>query len=326
MNMRDWVDFRAVKAAVSMRAVLRHYQVRGLRIQRGQLQGPCPIHRGERRDSFRASVRKNAFHCFSCQAKGNVLDFVAAMESCSVREAARQLQRWFGVSGRTQFRPTPVQPPSVAATAGKVELVRKKEGENLPLEFRLRGVDWSHPYLRQRGIERSTARKFGVGLYSGPGLMSGRIVIPIGNERGEIVAYAGRAWGDQLPKYKLPAGFQKGRELFNLHRALATGHRTVIVVEGYFDCMKVHQAGFPNVVALMGCSLSSAQARVLREHFERVILMLDGDEAGRHATQVIRHQLAGQSHLMVIPMPDGLQPDQLPSPVIESLLFDVIRE
>jgi DNA primase len=180
--------------------------------------------------------------------------------------------------------------------------------------------------LCQRGIERATAVEFGVGLYSGPGLMSGRIVIPIGNERGEIVAYAGRALDDKLPKYKLPAGFQKGRELFNLHRALGTGTKAVIVVEGYFDCMKVHQAGFPNVVALMGCWLSQVQAQVLQERFEPVILMLDGDEAGRQASRVISHKLAAQTRSVVIQVPDKTQPDQLSSPVIESLLFDVMQE
>jgi DNA primase len=325
--MKEWVDFRGVKWAVPMEAVLSHYRVRGLRRQRDQLQGPCPLHRGERQDSFRVRLSQNAFHCFSCQAKGNVLDFVAAMESCSLREAALRLQHWFGVSGRSRFRLTLPSPPSVPANAEQAELVReKREGGNPVLGFRLRSVDGSHSYLRQRGIEQATAVEFGVGMYLGPGLMSGRIVIPIGNERGEIVAYAGRAWGDQLPKYKLPAGFQKGWELFNLHRALATRQKTVIVVEGYFDCMKVHQAGFPNVVALMGCSLSPVQAQVLREHFERVILMLDGDEAGRHATEVIHHQLAAKTRLVVIPVCDGMQPDQLSSPVIKSLLCDVLRE
>jgi DNA primase len=315
------VDFRAVKQAVSLEAVLSHYRVRNLRRQRSQLQGPCPIHRGKRRDSFRVSLTQNAFHCFSCQAKGNVLDFVAAVESCSVREAALRLQHWFGLAGRIGSRPVlPV--PSVTAKAEKDELIRKKEGGNPVLGFRLRGVDESHPYLRQHGIDPATAAEFGVGLYSGPGLMSGRIVIPIRNQYGEIVAYAGRALADQLPKYKLPVGFQKGRELFNLHRALATDQKSVIVVEGYFDCMKVHQAGFRNVVALMGCSLSPQQARSLQTRFERLILMLDGDEAGRRATQAIVHHLAANIPCLVFRIPDGTQPDQLSSSEIQKLVFD----
>ena len=106
--MKDWVDFRAVKEAVSLAAVLRHYQVPGLRRRRHQLEGCCPIHRGKRDDSFRASLSRNAFHCFACQAHGNVLDFVAAMERCSVREAAVSRQQWFGVTGLApRTRPVP---------------------------------------------------------------------------------------------------------------------------------------------------------------------------------------------------------------------------
>ena len=118
--MNGWVDFRAVKQAVSLPAVLAYYQVAGLRRNRDQLAGRCPIHRGRRDDSFRASLRKNVFHCFACQARGNVLDFVAAMEGVSIREAALRLQRWFGVSaadgagGRWAWR-----------QGGKGELVRK---------------------------------------------------------------------------------------------------------------------------------------------------------------------------------------------------------
>jgi hypothetical protein len=78
--MAGWVDFSAVKGAVSLEAVLRHYQVPDLRRRRNQVEGSCPIHRGKRDDSFRASLSKNVFHCFACQAHGNVLDLVAAME------------------------------------------------------------------------------------------------------------------------------------------------------------------------------------------------------------------------------------------------------
>ncbi len=96
--MKDWADFRAVKEAVSLEAVLRHYQVAGLRRRRDQLAGRGPIHQGTRDDSFRAHLGKNAFRCFACQAGGNVLDLVAAMERCSIRDAALRLQQWFGVS------------------------------------------------------------------------------------------------------------------------------------------------------------------------------------------------------------------------------------
>jgi DNA primase len=94
----NWVDFPAVKQAVSMLMVLDHYQVKGLKAQGHELYGRCPIHKGEGSDAFRVSVQKNAFNCFSCHARGNVLDFVAAMEKCTVRDAALKLQEWFSVA------------------------------------------------------------------------------------------------------------------------------------------------------------------------------------------------------------------------------------
>ena len=311
-----WVDFRAVKAAVSMEAILRYYQAPDLRRRHDQLQGRCPIHRGQRDDSFRASLSKNAFQCFACQAHGNVLDFVAAMERCSVRAAAFRIQQWFGIDGRRRLSEAL---PCPAAIEG--QLVRKKEGVNRPLHFALTGVNHSHPYLAQRGVDPATAFEFGIGFYSRPGLMSGRIVIPIHNGKGEVVAYAGRAVDRQLPKYKLPGGFHKSLELYNLHRAMRTGSQTVIVVEGYFDCVRVYQAGLPWVVALMGSSLSLEQEKVLVERFEQVILLLDGDDTGRVATQTIAAKLLQKCAVVAAALSDGVQPDQLSPGKIRELLF-----
>lgn len=313
--MRSWVDFSAVKQAVSLEAVLRHYQVPGLRKRRRQLVGRCPIHRGQRDDSFRASLSKNAFHCFACQASGNVLNFVAAMEQCSIRQAALRLQQWFaiGASGESAVRPA-------RRSVRKVERVREKEGGNPPLPFALTGVDPSHPYLLERGIDPATAVEFGVGFYARPGLLSGRIAIPIANARGQTVAYAGRALDGSLPKYKLPAGFRKAWELFNLHRATVTGSKTVIVVEGYFDCLRVHRAGLPWVVALMGSSLSAEQENVLLAAFDRVVLLLDGDAAGRAASRAIAARLSRRCWVAEVHLPGGVQPDQLSLVAIQRLL------
>jgi DNA primase len=307
--MRGWVDFGALKQAVSLEAVLRHYQVPGLRKRGYQLVGRCPIHRGQRDDSFRASLSKNAFHCFACQAGGNVLNFVAAMEKCSIRQAAIRLQGWFSVGA-----------PGEGRSVRKGELVREKEGRNPPLPFVLTGVDYSHPYLVERGIDPATAVEFGVGFYAGSGLLSGRVVIPIANARGQTIAYAGRALDDCLPKYKLPAGFRKAWELFNLHRAAATGSQTVIVVEGYFDCLRVHRAGLPWVVALMGSSLSAKQENALLAAFDRVVLLLDGDAAGRAASRDIAARLSRRCLVSEVQVPDGAQPDQLSLVAIQHLL------
>jgi len=314
----NWVDFKAIKEALTIGQVLDRY---GVKLKRSgkELRGRCPIHQGDGTDTFHANTEKNAFRCFSCQAKGNVLDFVAAMEKCSVRDAALKLRRWFQVSGTaetlaaTQRSPTGSQP------------AREEAGErgepNKPLGFRLKGIDYHHPYLAQRGIDPETAEYFGVGFFSGKGSMSGRIVIPIENETGELVAYAGRSIDGSEPKYKLPAGFKKSQVLYNLVRALEedpTGG-VVVVVEGFFDCMKVVQAEHV-CVALMGCSLSEQQETSLVEQFRHVAVMLDGDDAGRRAAVEIAAHLAQKVWVRVVEVPQGKQPDQLAIGEIRELL------
>jgi DNA primase len=269
-------------------------------------------------DAFHASLAKNAFQCFYCGVRGNVLDFVAAMEKCSIREAALRLQERFDV-GRWGSR------KGSATVQEKSQLVAKKEGRNPPLGRRLPGVNSCHPYLGQRGISPATARYFGMGFYGGPGLMSGRVVIPIEDELGQVVAYAGRSLQGTEPRYKLPVGFRKSWVLFNLHRAAACGRDQVVVVEGFFDCMKVHQAGFAAVVALMGATMSTHQEQLLRDRFDQVLLLLDGDPAGRRGTAAIAAQLTGKCNVEVLNLPDGQQPDQLSSSEIGRLLGPQVK-
>src|SRR3954470_14394318 len=93
----NWVDFKTIKQSVTLAQVLERY---GVKLKRSgkELRGRCPIHQGEGSDTFHANTEKNAFHCFSCGAKGNVLDFVAAKEQCSVRDAALKLAQWFDLA------------------------------------------------------------------------------------------------------------------------------------------------------------------------------------------------------------------------------------
>ena len=327
---RAWIDFAAVKAAVGIEKLLDGYGVQLRRRVGAHLRGLCPLPQHsswESRESFIANTRKNVWVCHSqsCvaarggQVGGNVLDLVAVMEHCSIAEAARRLSVRFGTDGYmgrgsegTGFRKN---------EAGSAGLVAISAGtQNAPLRFVLRPVDGRHPYLEQRRIGRRTAEYFQVGFYSATGLMAGRVVIPIHNRQGQLVAYAGRVVGQTEPRYRLPQGFQKSLELFNLHRALMSSTRQVVVLEGFFDCLRVHQAGFPNVVALMGSALSRTQQKLLLDHFEELVLMMDGDETGRRAG--LRHaaQLGGRIPLRVVEAPDGRQPDQLTETEIRRLL------
>jgi len=312
-----WVDFKQLKADVAIEQVLAHYGVHLRRIGATELRGRCPLptHTSSRsRDSFAVNIARNVWSCrsLSCmQARGgrpggNILDLVAMMERCSIRDAALQLQAWSGAAPERLIVPRESRSDPIAS-------------ENPPLRFALQYVDATHPYLTSRGVAPQTVRTFGLGLYTGKGLLRGRIVIPIHNESGELIAYAGRAIDGQGPKYRFPAGFRKSLVLFNLHRAIAMHPRTVVIVEGFFDTIGVHQAGYP-VVGLMGSTLSRHQADLLATHFDRVVLMLDGDEAGRHGAMSIAQTLGARMSVSAISLEDGRQPDQLTAGKIQQLL------
>ena len=121
--------------------------------------------------------------------------------------------------------------------------------------------------------------------------MSGRLVIPIHNGNGDLIAYGGRSVDRTQPRYRVPPGFAKSEILFNMHRAAATGESAVVVVEGFFDCMKLHQAGIGSVVALMGSALYEPQRCALVGRFRHVVVMLDGDVTGRKAGKTVADRL-----------------------------------
>jgi DNA primase len=305
--MGNWIEFAAIKRAVPLAAVLEHYRIDELRRSgQDQWRGRCPLHGGEGRETFHVNTAEQVFHCFSCGAGGSVLDLVAAVEGCGLREAAQKLTVWGSLPGN-------IAQPKKATVTEKKRSVR-------PLKFRLQGVDGRHPYLAWRGIHEATAREFGIGFYAGPGLMSHRLVIPIDDEAGRLVGYCGRSLDGGEPRYRFPAGFAKSQVLFNLHRAAATRLATVIVVEGFFDCLKVYQAGFGSVVALMGSALYEPQRRLLVQRFQRIVLMLDGDAPGRRAAAVVSTRLSADCSVRLVQLADHRQPDQLSEQMLRELL------
>jgi DNA primase len=317
-----WVDFRTVKEAVNMQMVLAHYKISGLKTVGDELIGLCPIHKGTGERAFHVSVTKNAFQCFSCKKRGNVLDLVAAMEQCSVRDAALKLQEWFRITDdptKNQQRKTEKKDPAPEVSRGEGTAANK------PLEFELKGIDLAHPYLSERSITRTTAENFGIGVYSGRGSMTGRLVFPIHNEGGQLVAYAGRSIDGSEPKYKFPAGFHKSQVLFNFHRAVKVEDEyLVILVEGFFDTLVLHQAGFPATVALMGCQLSDEQENLLVTHFEEIIILMDGDDAGRSAAGEIAARLVRRMFVRVVDLAPGQQPDRMAPEALRDLLNSVL--
>ena len=157
-------------------------------------------------------------------------------------------------------------------------------------------------------------------MYHGAGFLTGRCVIPIRDEKSRLVAYAGRAVNGEEPKYRFPAGFRKSQVLFNLDRAMRTASCNVIVVEGFFDALKVHQAGHPAVVALMGSSFSQRQSELLLSRFASVTLTLDGDQPGRRAAEVMAELLRPKVRVHQVELPNRVQPDQLSAAEINVLV------
>lgn len=316
MNAREKpVSFAALKQSISISQVLDRYGLlQHLHRSGNSLSGPCPLHAGHNPTQFRVSLSKNCWVCFGdCQAGGSILDFVSRKEGISIRAAAVLLDEWFGGSLSTPQAQRTAPPPP-------------RPVRNRVLRFVLR-VSASHPYLAQRNLAAETIQTFGVG-YCAVGTMAGRIAIPIHNGEGDIVAYAGRWPGTPprgTPKYLLPAGFRKSLELFNAHRAVqAADTAPLVLVEGFFGCMAVWQAGFRRVVALMGSSLSDAQKQCIVRAAPRsgcIDLLFDEDASGRTARERIRARLAPQFRVRVIAFPaEGLQPDRVSPETLCALL------
>lgn len=320
----NWVDYRELKQRVSIKEILDHYGLLpSMKQRKNELIGFCPFHK-ESKASFHVSLTKNAFQCFGCKAKGNILDFVCQKEGVDLREAGALIGQWFGI-GQGQIVVPGAKEKATKEIKGQ-ELAKEGETINPPLKFTLR-LDPDHPYLKERGLAGETIEHFGVG-YCARGLMKGRIAIPIHDEKGELVAYAGRWPGDPPKdegKYKLPPGFQKHLVLFNLHRAInEPSEKKLIVVEGFFDCFRIWQGGYRNVVALMGSTLSREQEDLLVNHAQAAVLMLDRDDAGRKATQEILSRLARRIFVRVIELPsEGDQPDRLEKEGIDKLLTNL---
>lgn len=319
---KDWVDFRLVKQAVSMRMVLEHYGINGLRKSGNELRGACPVHKGEGSRTFHVNVGKNVFQCFSCKAGGNVLDLVAAIESCTVREAAFKLKAWFRVGECESRALQPTQEAVVHTLEVRNEAAATRGPVNPPLGFKLR-AETGHEYGIGRGLTKETLDHFGAGYCLSKGTFAGRFIIPLHNETGDLVGYAGRTIDDNEPKYLFPPstkGFHKSHLVYNLHHVLQLGSDTAILVEGFFSVMWLYQAGLPQAVGLLGSELLTEQEGMLCRHFGRILLLLDGDKAGRAATQACLERLGRSMWVKAVLLGDELQPDHLSVEEISALV------
>jgi hypothetical protein len=243
------------------------------------------------------------------------------MEGIGIRDAALQLQEWFCLN------PDDDPPPCPPA-----KIMPFTPSNNPPLRFSLGVLDTKHPYLQQRGLMAETLGEFGVGVCA-HGSLCGWVAIPIHNQHGKLVAYAGRWPGTpsgNMPKYKLPRGFHKSLELFNQHRAMQEDPtEPLAVVEGFFGCMAVWEAGHRRVVALMGSMLSRAQEERLVKlagNEGQLVLLFDEDVAGKKGRIEACRRLSERVPVRIARMKDGQQPDSLEPEVLLELIHAHVGE
>src|ERR1041384_1294305 len=318
--MTDRPDFRAIKARVSLVDVLRRYGTEMRQVNQYELRGKCPLptHSSDLADqTFVVNPRKNVWSCHSasCVAARNVkktdghqkkggdlIEFVAFMEKCNLREAGERLEEWFDKASYSLVAPSSATQEAPAPSADP-------NGVNQPLPFTLKDIAHAHPYLACRGFDEEECEYLGCGFFPGKGSMAGRIVFPIHNGAGELVGYAGRSIDDTEPRWKFPSGFLRGVELFNLHRVQEEDWSEVIVVESFWGVLACIRAGIMNAVSIMSRNITERQAAILANRFRRVTVMLDGDEYGREAIgQVIGALVMAEAEqLDIVLLPKGEQ-------------------
>jgi DNA primase len=332
MAKENWVDFKEIKKKIGMEMVLEHYGLLEKLNKSGQnLVGCCPIHKGSNPRQFSVNLERNIFNCFgNCKSGGNVLDFVAKVEGVSLRDAALLLRDRFlsDVSGNDDTQVPQEVPAPKKRVREKNEASDKddKDQVNPPLTFKLKTIDPEHSFFDEHGIEAETIKHFGLGFCS-KGIMKNRIVIPIHNEKNELVAYCGRAISEKQiekdGKYKLPSKFVKSAVVYNLNRQ-KENENLLVLVESFFSVFKLHQAGFPNTLALMGSALSDEQENLIVDrlgHRGRVILLFDADDSGRKCTEGCLARLSSKVFVKLIDIsPHARKPHQLTSEQIQNLI------
>jgi DNA primase len=283
--------------------------------------GLCPFH-AEKTPSFNVHPTKQIYHCFGCGQGGDVFKFVMEMEKCSFPEAMRIVAEKCGIA---LPRPKERSPEELRENQQRTVLVEiHREAQSWfvkQLEGTLEGKA-ARAYLEDRGLDRDTTMRFGIGYAPTGGdlllrhlkakhpekslVESGlisrdqsgrlfdrfrrRITFPIANESSKIVAFGARALGDDQPKYlnspETPI-YSKSSILYHLDRAKDALRRQdfAVLVEGYMDAIAVAHAGISNVVASCGTALAESQIKLLGRYTKRVIVNYDPDAAGQAATE-----------------------------------------
>ncbi len=310
------------------------------------LKGLCPFHQ-EKSPSFTVNSSKQIFHCFGCQTGGDVFTFLTRITGSSFPEVVRDLGRKVGIEVQEAAGQSG---PLAAQTARVESLNQAVVGwfrQNLQ-DPKLGGE--ARAYLIGRGITDATLERFAVGFapnewdgLSKALMMQGftaaelamagltvareraatgfydrfraRVMFPITDLRKRVVGFGGRILGEGTPKYLNSPDtllFKKGQTLYALDHAREAVARlkTVIVVEGYFDAVALHQAGLTHTVATLGTALTAEHIQVLRRFASKVVLLFDPDQAGvRAALRGLDLFVNSGIGVKVVTLPAGEDPD-----------------
>jgi DNA primase len=320
-----------------------------LRLQKAgrDLKGLCPFHQ-EKTPSLYVSPEKQLWHCYGCQKGGDHFTFIQDIEHVDFRGALRLLAEKTGVvleespgAGRQrELKRTISRLNLLAAQYFHHILLENPAGQRALIQLESRGVtrasmtefqlgfapagqhkDNLVRFLRKHGATDAEMLESGLAIKPEGGgelwdRFRQRIIIPIHDERGELIAFGGRVIDDSnQPKYlntSQTALYDKGRTLFNLHRARKSIHelKHAVLMEGYFDAITAWQANVTNVVTTSGTALGEHQVRLLKRETQELLLAFDRDDAGMNATQRAI-ELASKSgiYIKVVRVPQGKDPD-----------------
>ncbi len=310
--------------------------------------GLCPFHQ-EKTPSFSVHASKQFYYCFGCGAKGDVFRFVMETEKIGFPEAVRRVAQKAGIPIPAEAPASELASPERRLRAALEEL-HQKALEFYRKQLRTPEAAALREVIRKRGVTENSVEEFGMGFAPGSGsALSGflaherypqevleasgllirrdqggffdrfrnRWIFPIVGESGKVIAFAGRAMGEDNPKYlnsPETALYSKSRVLYNLYRArdAIRAEGRAVLVEGYMDAIAVHQAGVKNVVASCGTSLTEAQVRMLaRQGGSEVVVSYDPDSAGVAATDRSLALLLEEGiSVRILRLPGGLDPDQ----------------
>lgn len=344
MPRYDQSVIREVHSRIDIAAFIGQYVT--LRKRGRDLVGLCPFH-GEKTPSFHVHPEEGYFKCFGCNAAGDVIAFVQKLENLSFPDAVRMLAAKAGV----ELEPEDPRAARVRSEREAIYEANRLAAAYFAAELKGPSGGAARAYCERRGFGEATIEKFQLGyapegwqgltdelqrhgIEPDLGVKAGllkpgqrgyydfyrnRLMIPTKATTGEVIAFGGRALGDDEPKYlntSTTPVYTKGEHLFalNVARRAAVASRTFIVVEGYLDCIALHQAGFDSAVAALGTSFTDKQAAELHKSADNIFLCFDRDAAGDAAATktidvAVKVLEVAKMNVRVVQLPAGDDPD-----------------